>query len=119
MPGRDDLTEEEVQEETATSVDGNEFTYDIEEIDMENMEFKNATNALNLGLDHVSQSGLETGDPYGNSGLKILGMPMFYSPLDDPLNRTYRNTFETDLPLVFIHPGTPKINGKLFCSGAE
>ncbi|QQO92478.1 virion protein [Staphylococcus phage Machias] len=51
--------------------------------------------------------------------LDVFGMPMYYSSLDDPNRRIYKRTFELDLPLVFIMPGMPKLNGKLFGKPGE
>lgn len=56
---------------------------------------------------------------FGSKGTKILGMPLFFSPLDDPGQRVYNNTFESDLPVVFIHPGKPYVNKKLFGTADE
>ena len=50
---------------------------------------------------------------FGKNGIRILGMPMFYSPLDDPNNRVYKETFEGDLPVIYIVPGKPIMNRKL------
>lgn len=56
---------------------------------------------------------------FGNKGTKILGMPLFFSPLDDPGRRVFNNTFESDLPVVFIQPGKPYVNKKLFGTADE
>ena len=56
---------------------------------------------------------------FGSKGTKILGMPLFFSPLDDPGQRVFNNTFESDLPVVFIHPGKPYVNKKLFGTADE
>lgn len=56
---------------------------------------------------------------FGGKGTKILGMPLFFSPLDDPGRRVFNNTFESDLPVVFIQPGKPYVNKKLFGTADE
>lgn len=50
---------------------------------------------------------------FGDKGVRILGLPMFYSPLDDVNNRVYRETFEADMPVCYILPGKPIMNRKL------
>ena len=50
----------------------------------------------------------------GEYGLKVFGMPMAFSPIDDPNRRVYRGTFESDLPVIWINPGTPRVNTRLF-----
>lgn len=45
----------------------------------------------------------------GQNGLNIMGMPLTFSAVDDPRMRVYRNTFEQDLPLVFLNPGATKL----------
>lgn len=50
----------------------------------------------------------------GAYGLKVFGMPMAFSPIDDPNRRVYRGTFESDLPVIWINPGTPRVNTRLF-----
>lgn len=50
---------------------------------------------------------------FGDKGIRILGLPLFYSQLDDPNNRVYRETFESDLPVLYIIPGRPILNKKL------
>jgi len=55
-------------------------------------------------------------DPYELSygkGTKILGCPLFYSPLADPYNRVYSKIFQSDMPVIYISPGIPKLNKKL------
>ena len=46
--------------------------------------------------------------------LDVFGMPLSYNFLDDPNGRAYSKTFKTDLPLVFMMPGKPKIHRRLF-----
>lgn len=50
---------------------------------------------------------------FGTKGIRVLGLPLFYNYLDDPNQRVYKETFETDLPVVYIVPGVPKFNKKL------
>lgn len=52
-------------------------------------------------------------------GVSVLGMPLAYGPLDDPNSRVYSDTFERNLPVVFLHPGKPLVNSKLFGGGAD
>ena len=46
--------------------------------------------------------------------IDVFGMPLQYNRLDDPNGRAFNKTFIEDLPLVFIMPGKPKINKRLF-----
>lgn len=50
----------------------------------------------------------------GKYGLNIFGMPLGFTPIDDPNRRVYRQTFESDLPVVWLNPGTPRYNMALF-----
>ena len=119
----DDLTEEQVR--AMMDHDSNRDAYQL--IDIDPMEdggmFVSATkDALGRAIGEetmATTAGLQTGDPYGSDGLKVMGMPLFYSKLDDPYGRTYSNTFESDLPIVFIQPGKPRINQKLFGSEGD
>ena len=61
-------------------------------------------------------------DPYDlnyGAGTKVMGMPQYYSPLADPFNRVYTKTFESDIPIVFLSPGTPKLNKKLVSANSK
>lgn len=75
-------------------------------------------NAMNQ---NISAWGNQNIDAYtvsagGSKNVRVMGLPLIYSPLDDPDQRVFGNTFESDLPLVFITPGKPKVNRKLFSS---
>ena len=50
----------------------------------------------------------------GTHAAKIMGMPLNFSPLDDPAGDVFSETIEQDLPVVFFHPGKPKVNKRLF-----
>ena len=50
---------------------------------------------------------------YGSKGVRVLGLPLFYSPLDDVNQRVYKETFENDMPICYIVPGKPRMNRKL------
>lgn len=45
---------------------------------------------------------------------QVFGMPYKYTPLADPLMKTYENTFENDANIVYITFGTAKINRSLY-----
>lgn len=90
---------------------GGHFIYNEVEWDPNDIVINSSfTNALGLGSSAASTSFT----PYGLQKPTILGMPFSYCPIDDPNDRVYRSTFEADLPLVFIKPGKPQINQKLF-----
>ena len=50
----------------------------------------------------------------GLRNARVLGIPLNFSPLDDPAGEVFAETFESDLPLVFFLPGKPKVNRRLF-----
>ena len=86
----------------------------------------NITQTATTVLGNVVGSNARTGTKadievaaFGGKGTKILGMPLFFSPLDDPGRRVFNNTFESDLPVVFIQPGKPYVNKKLFGTADE
>ena len=55
----------------------------------------------------------------GSNNAQVLGMPLSFSPLDDPAGEVYAETFEQDLPIVFFHPGKPRVNRRLFGTKEE
>lgn len=59
--------------------------------------------------------------PYSfeDKGIKILGLPLYFNPIADPFNRVFEKTFESDLPLVYITPGVPKINKRIISMGKD
>ena len=61
--------------------------------------------------DVVDGYGLSYG---GKNNIRVLGLPLIFSPLDDPNQRVFQNTIESDVPIVFITPGKPIINKKAF-----
>ena len=55
-------------------------------------------------------------DPYEltyGKGTKVLGLPMYYTPLADPFNRNFSKMFDEDTPIVFLNPGKPKLNKRI------
>ena len=64
----------------------------------------------------VNGAGTRELDPYDLSygkGTKILGFPLSYSPLADPFDRVFTKIFQSDMPVIYIQPGIPKLNKKL------
>lgn len=66
-----------------------------------------ANNSTSLTLDQFNQI------VFGDDN-RVFGMPFKYSPLADPLMRTYESTFEDDNNIIFINFGTTKINRFLY-----
>lgn len=59
-------------------------------------------------------------DSSGNlAGTNIIGMPLGFSPVDDVHRRVYRETFEQDLPVIWLNPGTARMNLALFGTSAD
>ncbi|QXN67849.1 hypothetical protein FPHOBKDP_00095 [Listeria phage LPJP1] len=74
-------------------------------------------NAMGETINAFGNTKIDTFDAsYGKDNIRVLGMPLKYGPLDDANSRVYRNTFENDLPVIFITPGKPRLNKKLFGS---
>lgn len=102
--------------------DKDKGTYDFWEYDPTEKagQFIDATGNTNSLADINAANNKEKQNLRNVKGeLDVFGMPMYYSSFDDPNRRIYKRTFELDLPLVFIMPGMPKLNGKLFGKPGE
>ena len=115
----DDYTKSINDQETKN----NEFNFDAVGIDEQNgfyltdEEIKNSGNSSQdydrFGNLIKEENGTIQPYSFGDKGIKVLGLPLYFNPIADPFNRIYEKTFESDLPLVFLTPGVPKINKRL------
>jgi len=107
---------------TTTPADTGAFNYDplgIATEDMYSDEAKFDESIANVNDSYDKFGNVITSDTptkeytFGDKGVNVLGLPLYFNPLADPFNRVYEHTFESDLPLVFITPGKPKINKRV------
>ena len=109
-------------EKLNVNVDPSLPVFDQFEGDPEYEVTQTATDVLGTTVGTHSRAGTKSDievASFGTNGTRILGMPLCFSPLDDPANRVFNNTFESDLPVIFIQPGKPYVNKKLFGTADE
>lgn len=95
--------------------DASDVLYEVVDIDPSAVDGGSYVNALGQT---ISGWGSESVDAYkssvGGNNVKVLGLPLLFGPMDDPSQRVFHDTFEGDMPIVFITPGKPRVNKKLF-----
>lgn len=100
--------------------DSENVYFDSDDVDPSKANEGNDKSYVDALGNKVSSWGNEKVDMYGSSmgerNARIMGIPLKFSPLDDPAGVVYEDTFESDLPVVFITPGKPKVNRRLFGS---
>ena len=127
MPVENDV-KDKVEEDDGFSViksnDKTSFWFDNDEIDPTTANDDNAKSYVTALGNTISSYGSQSIDPLSNAlgganNARVMGMPLNYSPLDDPGGEVFSKTFESDIPVVFFHPGKPKVNRKLFGTKEE
>ena len=127
MPTKNETKDKQTEDEGFSVIKQNDetsFWFDSDEIDPETANDSAAKSYETAIGNTISSYGSQTIDPIagslgGASNAQVMGIPLNYSPLDDPGAEVYSQTFESDLPVVFFHPGKPKVNRKLFGTKEE
>ena len=127
MPSKDDTKDQIAKDSGFSTIKGNDstsFWFDNDDIDPEKANESNDKSYTTALGTTISSWGTQSLDPLsvslgGTNNARVLGIPMNFSPLDDPAGQIFSETFEQDLPVVFVVPGKPKVNRRLFGTKEE